>query len=162
YAWEETIRRTRRDLLAAAGSLGLLPLLSQAGLADAPPDMRFGPATAFSFEMLKARAEAAAAKPYRAPEIVASDVLQKIHYDVMGKVRFRPEMTLWSPRQFGPGIRFFHLHRWAKTPVRIHLVEGGSAREIVYSPDYFEKPKDSPADRLPRDIGFAGFRVLSD
>jgi glucans biosynthesis protein len=124
--------------------------------------MRFGTAAPFSFEALKARAEAASRQPYRPPEIRASDVLQKLDYDAIGKVRFRPEMTLWSDRQFGPGIRFFHLHRWSKNPVRISLVEKGAAREILYSPDYFEKPAGNPAEGLPRDIGFGGFRVLSD
>jgi len=152
----------RRAFLIGSGSLGALPLLKRHAFADAPPGMKFGPVAPFNFETLKARAQATASEPYRAPPLRAADLLQKLDYDAIGKVRFRPEMTLWSDRQFGPGIRFFHLHRWSKAPVRINLVQNGTAREILYSPDYFEKPAGSPAQALPRDIGFGGFRVLSD
>src|SRR3546814_1451222 len=41
----------------------------------------------------------------------------------------------------------------------MHALEEGAAREILYSPDYFEMPKDSIARKLPEDSGFAGFRL---
>ena len=33
-----------------------------------------------------------------------------------------------------------------------------AASEILYDPDYFSMPADSPAKQLPRGAGFAGFR----
>jgi glucans biosynthesis protein len=42
--------------------------------------------------------------------------------------------------------------------VRIYAVEQGMARELLYSPDYFDMPADSIARQLPPNAGFAGFR----
>src|SRR3546814_20075115 len=41
----------------------------------------------------------------------------------------------------------------------MHALEHGAAREILYSPDYFDMPADSVARQLPEDSGFAGFRL---
>ena len=44
--------------------------------------------------------------------------------------------------------------------VRMHVLEDGVAREILYSPDYFTVAEDSPARQLPPDAnGFAGFWI---
>ncbi|MFX5570827.1 glucan biosynthesis protein, partial [Acinetobacter baumannii] len=58
---------------------------------------------------------------------------------------------------------FFHLGTFFRVPVRMHLVEttagaAGTAREIVYEESYFDMPANSPARKLPRGSGFAGFR----
>ena len=64
-----------------------------------------------------------------------------------------------SKRTFQPWpVTFFHLGRYFQKPVRMHVVEGGKAREIVYDESYFEMPADSPAKQLPPGAGFAGFR----
>ena len=59
-------------------------------------------------------------------------------------------------------MTFFHLGRFFPTPVRMYVLSAGQgaaqAREILYDPDYFLLPADSPAHELPRDAGFAGFR----
>ena len=119
-----------------------------------------GPKQSFSYDALKQRAQAQAAKPYKATPIRAAGALEAIDYDGYGKIEFRPEMMLWGRPKEGPGIRFFHLHRWAKEPVGLYVVEKGEAREILYSPNFFEMPASSPATKLPNDIGFAGFRVM--
>ena len=142
--------------------MGVLPFLPQTALAGLTPALQYGSATPFSFDHLKARARMAAEQAYRAPPQRLGGTLQKLDYDAIGKIQFRPEMTLWSDSPRGPGVRFFHLHRWVKDPVKIHVVENGAARELVYSPDYFDMPANSPARGLPRDAGFAGFRVLSE
>jgi glucans biosynthesis protein len=41
----------------------------------------------------------------------------------------------------------------------MHEVAGGEAREIIYDPSYFDMPADSPARKLPKGAGFAGFRI---
>ncbi|MDE2018229.1 MAG: glucan biosynthesis protein D, partial [Hyphomicrobiales bacterium] len=53
---------------------------------------------------------------------------------------------------------FFHLGTYFRKPVRMHVVEGGAAREILYDPAYFDMPADSIARKLPQGAGFAGFR----
>ncbi len=145
-------RRTALLGMAAAFLSPVIPAFAAEGL-------EFGQPEAFSFDALIARAKAAAAGPYEPPPPIAADVLQRIDYDAHGKIRYKPELAVWadSPKIRYP-VTFFHLGRYFRSPVRMHVVDGGKAREIIYSDRYFEMPKDSPAHELPRNVGFAGFR----
>jgi glucans biosynthesis protein len=142
----------RRTFLAGAlGAFASLPVLA----ADA---LRFGPPAPFSFDALKRRAQMLARAPYDPPSRPAPEVLQEIDYDAHGKIRFRTGLALWAngPAEFP--VTFFHLGRYFQSPVRMHVVEDGQAREILYDSAYFDMPADSPARRLPDNSGFAGFR----
>ena len=142
---------TRRDVLAS-----LTAAAFATGAAPRPGGLTFGPATAVSFEGLKAEARRRARAPYRPP--APSERLQALDFDAIGQVRYRPQAALWRD---GPGdaIEFFHLGRYARTPVAIHVVEGGQARPILYAKALFDIPPGNPAQGLPGDLGFAGFRV---
>jgi len=148
----------RRTLLSGALAAGALAAAGFPRAALAQAGLRFGPAAPFSFEALKARAQAMAGRPYEPPPLPSPETLERIDYDAHGKIRFKPDHALWAN---GPGlypVTFFHLGRFFQTPVRMHAVEGGQAREIVYDEAYFEMPADSPARQLPPGSGFAGFR----
>lgn len=121
---------------------------------------RRGPAEPFSFERLIEKARALAEKPYVATPIRAADTLEEIDYDAHWKISFRSEETVSVGE--GTPVQFFHLGRYFKEPVRLYEVLEGEAREILYSPAYFDMPEDSPARRLPSDVGFAGFRVMRE
>ena len=121
-----------------------------------------GSAQPYSFATLVERAKTMASGPYTDGEPPrAEQLLDQIDYDAFGKITFRPERSL----KIGPAgtpVRLFHLQKYAKKPVGIHVVEGGSSREVLFFPEFFDMPKDSPARALPQDIGFAGFRVLEN
>jgi periplasmic glucans biosynthesis protein len=123
--------------------------------------LRFGAATAFDFAALRDRAQKLAAAPYAAPEVRAADILDKLDYVAYQQVRFRMDHALWAGGGGPFPIAFFPLGRFHKEPVRVFLVEGGQARELLYSPEFFDIPADSPASALPPDIGFAGFRAMN-
>ena len=117
-------------------------------------------AAPFSFDRLRRLAAETASTPYVAPHNPAPDILQQIDYDAHGKIKFRPQDALWGGQ---PDLRrfpvtFFHLGRYFQLPVRMHMVEGAKAREIIYRQDYFDMPADSVARKLPKGAGFAGFR----
>ena len=145
----------RRTLLAAAvttagASLGFP--------ARAAGELRFGEATPFSFDTLKARARELASRPYRVLPSPPREILNEIDYDAHGKIKFRTDLALWADGPSDFPVTFFHLGRYFQKPVRMHVVERGTAREIVYDSAYFEMPADSPAHRVPDNSGFAGFR----
>ncbi len=150
--------------VGAAGPALLRPLESRAQGGDG---LHFGPARPFSFEALTQRAEQFAGRPYRPPYRPAPEVVEQIDYEAHGKIRFDPERALYGPAAAGPQsaypATFFHLGRFFGKSVKMHaLVDGPggkSAREILYSPGYFDMPADSIARRLPEDSGFAGFRL---
>ncbi len=145
----------RRTFLAgAAGALAVMGLPAAAE----PRGLRFAPPTPFSFEALKRRAKELAAAPYVAPPRPSPEILEQIDYDAHGRIRFKTDLALWAEGPSRYPVTFFHLGRYFQTPVRMHVVENGQAREIVYDETYFDMPEDSPAHKLPDNSGFAGFR----
>lgn len=152
---------SRRGVLLNAFAL---PMLSGfgAGIAGAQANtaLGFGPPRRFSFEWLGAEAKRLAAAPFADPPPRAAEVLERLDYDDHNAIRFKPSHGLWA--ESGPfPVQFFHLGKFFKAPVKLHIVERGDAREILYSPEFFEFTKERWDERLPRDLGFAGFRVMA-
>lgn len=154
---------TRRNVLTVLAGLGLLPLAGPA-LADGKESadlngLQLKDPHPFSFDRLVEAARRSAAKPYVPDVVRGHDILEKIDFDAHWKIKYRAERTLDLNGGKAP-IRFFHLGKYFQLPVGIHVVEGDTARQLVYHRNLFEMPADSPARKLPDDIGFAGFRVL--
>jgi periplasmic glucans biosynthesis protein len=151
----------RRDFLAQAAGAGLVlgAGLPRAHAQSRPADLQFGPAQPFDYESLKARAKALAAAPYRPAKPPVPALIQSIDFDAVQKIRFRPRYALWPDGPFP--IQLFHLHRYVTLPVKIHIVRDGVAREIVYSPRYFDYGDTGLGQKLPSGLGFAGFRVMN-
>jgi glucans biosynthesis protein len=145
----------RRSLLRALGlatACGALPV-SAAAAGDL---LAFGAPFAFSFEALRTLASRKAAAPYAPPQ-APSAVLAELDYQAWGEIRFDTGHALFAD---GPlPVTFFHLGKYFQDPVKIFAVEKGQAREVVYDQGYFDMPAGSPARRLPKGLGFAGFRV---
>ena len=151
----------RRTALATAASIAALPLIARLPAAfGAEAGLKLGEPESFSFEWLIEQARTRAAAPYAPPPQPAPEVVKRIDYDAHGKLRFRPEYALFAD---GPGvypITFQFLGAFFPKSVRMHVVEGGESREIVYSPDYFTVTDDSPARELPPGTNaFAGFWI---
>lgn len=150
---------TRRQVLSRAG-LGALGLAMPAAWPDlaGAAEMKFGPAFPFDDAALVRRAADLLRDGYTPPPRRAPSTVEEIDYDAHGRIRFDPEQGLNAA---GPGLypsMFFHVGRYFPTGVRIFRLAKGRAAEILYSPDLFTMPQDSPARQLPPDIGFAGFR----
>jgi glucans biosynthesis protein len=148
----------RRQFLAASAATAGLAASGFSGPALAQAALKVGPPAAFSFETLKARAREMARAPYAPPPRPMPEILDQIDYDAHGKIKFKTDLALWAdgPSEFP--VTFFHLGRFFRNPVRMHVVERGQAREIIYDDAYFDMPADSPAHKLPDNSGFAGFR----
>jgi periplasmic glucans biosynthesis protein len=117
----------------------------------------FGPSEPFSFDILKNRAEELSREPFKPYEEKSPELLDKIDYDAHWKISFRPEATV----EVGDvPIQFFHLGLYFRAPVKMSVVQGGEAREIRYSANYFDIPEDSPALAIEDEAGFAGFRIM--
>jgi glucans biosynthesis protein len=154
----------RRSFLthALGAGIGVLSGIDRAASAAAPQNkLTFGPAQPFSFTNLRARAKALAARPFREGPTPVPDIIHAIDFDTVQKIKFLPQYTLWPERAGNFPVRFFHLNRYVGQPVRIHVVTGGLAREIVYSPRYFDYGETGLDKKLPKDLGFAGFRVMN-
>ncbi len=155
----------RRTVLQYSGSFALL-----AGLTGAPvhaaaaaglSGSELGAAEAFSFDTLQARAKALAAKAFQKPVVPAPEILDAIDYDQYQKIRYRPDKSLKLEPSGAMPIQLFHLGKYATEPVQFHIVEGGKARQVIYSDSLFETPADHPARKLPNGVGFGGFRIMA-
>ncbi len=152
----------RRFVLRAAGASIAASALGLPARAAAAAGLRLGAPAQFSFDALTAEARARAARPYQAPPPLPHSVVERIDYDAWGKIKFNTDYALFRD---GPGaypVTFFHVGKYFATPARMFVLSAPGnpvlAREILYEPDYFHMPPDSPARQLARTAGFAGFR----
>ena len=146
----------RRDVLGVpAAALLAVPVLRAVAAAAAEAD-----AAPFDFAALKGRARALAAQPYVAQPETATAAVRALNWDQYQRLRFRPERALWADAGLPFRIQMFHLGLNYRRPVRIHVIEHGAVRELAFDPDLFDYA-DSGLDpsTLPRDLGFAGFRL---
>ena len=146
-----TVLKTAASVAAATATALPTPALAAT--------MKFGPAKPFSFETLKALARDMAKLPYKGPDKPSGDILDQLNYEEWGKIGFNPDYALFGE---GPGkfpVTFFHLGKFFRKAVEMYVVEGDSAKEILYDQAYFNMPADSPARKLPKGVGFAGIRV---
>lgn len=158
----------RRQLLegavAFAASRFMPPAHAQAGAATLS-ESSFSPHSTgepqpFDYAWLKGHARANAAAAYQPPSVALPPALNSLDYDGFQSIKFRPDESLWAE----PGelfqLRFFHRGYQYKERVRMYEVSNGQAREIAYDPAMFDLGKTGiDAGELPRDLGFAGFRV---
>ena len=150
-------RRNFLKLALAAQAFAAFPANAAA------PNLRFGEPQPFSPDWLKAHAQALAAAPYSPPPRPDPSIVASIDYDAHGKLKYKNEFALYGdghPSAFP--ITFMHVGQYFPKTVRMYAVEqsadGGSAREILYDPDYFSIPADSVAAKLPPNPSrFAGF-----
>lgn len=150
----------RRRFIGLLGATALAPL--GYGVFDrawAAPAQALGPPQPFDFDWLKAKAQALAGKPFVEPP-VRSALLQSINYDAYQAIRFRSDRNLLAGATSSYPIQLFHLGEYVQRPVTIYLVQDGKAREVIYSPGYFDYGDTGLGKKLPADLGFAGFRIM--
>lgn len=150
---------SRRDILGLLSASGVV--LAGARRASAATQASFlGPAETFSFNSLIARAKRAAAAPYQAPSPRIAAQVSKLDYDAYWKIRFRDAASLLPAGADAP-VQLFYPGKYFPEPVNVYLVDSGVAHEVLFNRDhFFSIPADSPARKLPADLGFAGFRVM--
>jgi glucans biosynthesis protein len=146
----------RRDLIkAAALAVAQVPL--RRAWAQAPSLS----GRIFDYDAVKEHAKALAAAPYRVPARELPGELRNLGWDRYQAIRFRPPYALWANAPARFRIEFFHLGLYYATPVRLYEVDAGEAREIAYDPAMFDfSGSGVTASQLPRNLGFAGFRLF--
>ncbi|WP_372927722.1 glucan biosynthesis protein [Marinobacter sp.] len=151
-------RRTLIKTFIALAGVQALPLSALLTSRQAQADTVGGPQP-FSYGWLKSRARSLAGEPWQSGEGDLPGSLKDLSWDDYKAIRFRPAEALWRNDDNPFQIQLFHLGLYFKSPVRIHEVEDGQARELAYDPGYFRYDGEQPLGTLPRDLGYAGFRV---
>ncbi len=146
---------TRR---AALVGLGASALISRDGFATGTGGLRLAPARPFSFDALKAQAARLSRTHYQARHTPDPKVLDQLDYEALGQIRYK---SADAPFADGGGpypVTFFHLGKFSRLPVAMHIITGAASRQVIYSPELFDMPANSPAHALRQGAGFAGFR----
>jgi len=117
----------------------------------------------FDYAWLKGHARALAGRPYQARSESLPAQVAALDWDQYQSIAFRQDHALWGDL---PGSRFqakfFHLGLYFKRPVRMFEVAGGQAQELAYDPGMFDYGRSGiDGEQLPKDLGFAGFRLNS-
>ena len=149
----------RRHFLNSAAFVGAVSSLGVGTAFAARDRIELGEAVPFSFDELVAIAKDLAAADYQEPEIRHPDILETIDYDAFQQIVFKRELGLGEGTNVNFPVQLFHLGRYFKAPVKIHWLEQGRARKVLYHPDYFTFGDTGLDEKLPDDLGFAGFRL---
>ena len=130
------------------------PSAPEATPAATPPPKRF------NFADVHRRAEALASQPFQATSNNLPDFLKSLDYDQYRDIRFRAEKSLWRAEGLPFEIQFAPLGFLFFEPVAINIVAEGESKPVEYVSDLFDYGKNQVPDNLPKDLGFAGFKVL--
>src|SRR5260370_311850 len=136
-----------------------LAFLIGAGAAESPLTEQ-SPAP-FSFDILRERARALAAREYheeKNPEL--PDFLKKLNYDDYQSIHFRPDQALWQNELLQFKVHFFHRGNLFQDPVRIHVIEAGQVRDVTFATNQFDYGTNKFPKPIPADLHFAGLRVI--
>lgn len=140
-----------RDVPAAkfaVASVGLIVALCAGPVQAAEP---------FGFSQVAARARRLAADSFHAPTTVP-DFLTDLSYDDYRDIRFDVKQSLWRERG-NFQVQLIHPGLYFNRPVVINVVENNQPRKIPFSTTLFAYGRNKIADKIPNDLGFAGFRV---
>ncbi len=115
-------------------------------------------ANRFGFENVVDEAAKLAGKPYQAPAAVPKSV-RDLDFDQYQSIRFKPEKSLWHDSKslfrvmlVSPGHLYTHT-------VKINVVDESGVKTVPYSKDDFVYPSKEVANRIPSDLGYAGFKL---
>ena len=113
---------------------------------------------ALTFADVKAKAQALAASPYRAPPEDLPPALAGLSYDGYRAITFRPEAAPRLGRHFS--AQLFHRGFLQRKRVALYIQpREGPARPIPYGSDLFDLGSELKGQAFAPDLGFAGFRL---
>ncbi len=116
-------------------------------------------ALAFDLDAVTAQAAQLAQELFQPPRGQVPDWLLNINYDQWRDIRFRPQRALWRDAQLPFQVQFFHPGLYYDRTVAINVIDGGTVRPVEFSRDQFDYGKNKFAGKIPRHLGYAGFRI---
>jgi len=113
---------------------------------------------AFGFQNVVEKAARLAQSGYEEPPR-SPEFLLRMNYDAFRDIRFDPEQALWKKEKLPFTIQFFHPGFNYVHPVKIHAVEGQKVTDVAFSSEFFSYGGNDFKERIPPDLGYAGFRI---
>ncbi|PZX16574.1 glucans biosynthesis protein [Palleronia aestuarii] len=142
---------SRRSLLACMTALGF------AGRATAA-DISFGSAAAFGPETVRDLARQLAKQDF-VPTPEVPKAWTDINYDAYRKYWFRGRDALFADSDGPLHVDMLHPGLWYAQPVRIDVVQDGTAREVMFDIALFDRTDDAPDLPIDDTLGYSGIRL---
>jgi glucans biosynthesis protein len=112
----------------------------------------------FGLPTVVEQAKRLAAEPFKPPTPIP-DFLAKVTYDEYRDIRFDVSQSLWKDGGGTFQVQFIHPGLYYRHGVAINTTDRSGVRPVSFSPKLFTYGKTAFADKIPADLGFAGFRV---
>ncbi|MFQ6370490.1 glucan biosynthesis protein [Shewanella sp. YIC-542] len=114
----------------------------------------------FSYAWLKGHARHQASQPYVSHKGELPDSLKHLDWDDYQQLHFKKKAALWRNDDTRFRAELFHLGLYFDTPIKIYELQQGDAIPVKYSSAMFDYGKSKVNGKaLPKDLGFAGFRM---
>ncbi|TVM33176.1 glucan biosynthesis protein D [Oceanidesulfovibrio marinus] len=114
----------------------------------------------FDYAWLKGKARAMANDLYVSHTGELPKSVKNLTWDQYQQLQFDHDHALWQNNDSRFHAELFHLGLFFQTPVAIYSLDNGVARRIEYDPAMFHYGKSGlDGDDMPKDLGFAGFRL---
>ncbi len=113
----------------------------------------------FSFDNLRQSARTIASKPYAPQKLELDDFWKNLSYDQHRDIRFKMESGLWWAKDNPFSIDFFHPGWTAKKMVKVHEVNDGVEKPILFDRSLFDYGKNKIPAGIPSPPGYAGWRA---
>lgn len=111
------------------------------------------------FEDVVGKAQQLAKEPFQDSKDKVPEWMLNMSYDQWRDIRFRTERSLWRKERLPFEVQFFHLGLYYPRPVTINVIDGNQVEHVPFSTDLFDYGKNTFADAIPDDIGYAGLRL---
>jgi len=115
-------------------------------------------AAEFDFSSVVSKAKSIANEAYEAPAPVP-EFLTKLDFEQWKKLQFKVDKALWRAEKLPFEAQFFHPGYNYEFPVRIHVLNSDDVRQLEFSRDDFSYPTEEFREKVPRELGFSGFRL---
>jgi len=112
----------------------------------------------FDYQSVVDIAQKKAKEPFKESSKIPN-FLQNINYDKWRDIRFRPQKALWKTEGLPFHVQFFHTGFLYDRKVLINTIDNNEVKRIEFSPDLFHYGNNSFQEKIPKDLGFAGFRL---
>ena len=114
--------------------------------------------TPFGFDDLLDHAKKLAGQPFKPPPAIP-EFLSQIRYDQYRDIRFDPAQSLWKDAGGNFQVQFIHPGLFYGHAVAINTYDPSGVRRVPFSPALFTYGRNTFADKIPKDLGFAGLRI---
>jgi len=111
----------------------------------------------FGFSEVSKLAQNLATETFKPPQ-AAPDYLRQLSYDQYRDIRFDVARSLWKDAgRFQ--VQFIHPGLYYDRAVALNVLDATGIHNVAFSPKLFNYGSNKFADKIPADLGFAGFRL---